>query len=280
MHKEEDTAEKLLIDVNRIIYEKSKKLHQHLPKFFINYLRRIVHEDELNQNLLNRPDIKGADFANRAISYFNITYTAFNDENIPKKGKYIIVGNHPLGGFDGLIMMSLVDKIRKDILVTSNDLLMNIPNLREMFIPINTTGTNTTELARNIEAAFQQKNIILFFPAGLCSRRIKGEIVDLPWKKTFVSKAKAFQRDIIPFYFEGENSNFFYNLSNFRKKIGLKTNIEMIYLVDELFKHRNKHFKIVIGKPISYKTLTNEKSDYEHTNEIKKIVYGLKDSLH
>ncbi len=280
MEKGEIKNDVLTIDVNRVIYEKNKKLHNLLPKFFINYLRNIIHEDELNQNILKHQELKGIDFVNMAISYFNITYTAFNEENIPKNGSYIIVGNHPLGGFDGLIITSLLHKYRKDILLTSNDLLMNIPNLREMFIPINTTGTNTTELARNMEKAFQKENIILFFPAGLCSRRIKGEIVDLQWKKTFVSKAKFYKRDIIPFYFEGRNSNFFYNLSNLRKKIGIKTNIEMIYLVDELFKHRNKHFKIVIGEPISYTSLSNDKTDYEHANEIKKIVYNLKQNLY
>jgi len=269
-----------LIDVKKVIYEKNKSLYRILPRFIINYIRHIIHEKELNNYILNDTNTKNVDFVNKAINYFNVSYTAINEDNIPKNGSYIVVGNHPLGGFDGLIIISLLHKYRKDLLVTSNDLLMNIPNLQEMFIPINTVGDKTTDLARRIEKAFQQENMILIFPAGLCSRRINGEIVDMPWKKTFVSKAKLYQRDILPIYFEGKNSNFFYNLSSFRKKIGIKFNIEMMYLVDELFKNRNQHFKLVIGKPISYRSLTNEKTDYEHAQEIKKIVYELKQDLY
>lgn len=280
MHKEDNTTNTPLIDVKRVIYEKNKSLYRILPRFIINYIRHVIHEKELNNYILNDLNTKNIDFINKAIDYFKVTYTAINEDNIPKNGSYIVVGNHPLGGFDGLIITSLLHKHRKDLLVTSNDLLMNIPNLQEMFIPINTVGNNTTDLARRIENAFQQENLILIFPAGLCSRRINGEIVDLPWKKTFVSKAKLYQRDILPIYFEGRNSNFFYNLSNLRKKIGIKFNIEMMYLVDELFKNSGQHFKLVIGKPISYKSLTKEKTDYEHAQEIKKIVYELKQDLY
>ena len=252
MHKETD-IQAPLIDVEKVIYEKNKSLYRILPRFFINYIRRVIHEKELNNYLLNDPTTKGFDFAEKIIDYFNVTYSVANEENIPKTGNYIVVGNHPLGGFDGLIVTNLLHKHRNDILVTSNDLLMNIPNLHELFIPINTVGTNTTDLARRIEVAFKQENVILFFPAGLCSRRIKGEIVDLVWKKTFVTKAKAYQRDIIPIYFEGRNSNFFYNLSAIRKKLGIKLNIEMMYLVDELFKHKNKHFRLVVGNQFHIK---------------------------
>ncbi|MDD3691082.1 MAG: 1-acyl-sn-glycerol-3-phosphate acyltransferase [Bacteroidales bacterium] len=279
MHKETD-IQAPLIDVEKVIYEKNKSLYRILPRFFINYIRRVIHEKELNNYLLNDPTTKGFDFAEKIIDYFNVTYSVANEENIPKTGNYIVVGNHPLGGFDGLIVTNLLHKHRNDILVTSNDLLMNIPNLHELFIPINTVGTNTTDLARRIEVAFKQENVILFFPAGLCSRRIKGEIVDLVWKKTFVTKAKAYQRDIIPIYFEGRNSNFFYNLSAIRKKLGIKLNIEMMYLVDELFKHKNKHFRLVVGKPISYKSLNPNKTDFELAQEIKKNVYALKQYLY
>lgn len=279
MHKETD-IQAPLIDVEKVMYEKNKSLYRILPRFFINYIRRVIHEKELNNYLLNDPTTKGFDFAEKIIDYFNVTYSVANEENIPKTGSYIVVGNHPLGGFDGLIVTNLLHKHRNDILVTSNDLLMNIPNLHELFIPINTVGTNTTDLARRIEVAFKQENVILFFPAGLCSRRIKGEIVDLVWKKTFVTKAKAYQRDIIPIYFEGRNSNFFYNLSAIRKKLGIKLNIEMMYLVDELFKHKNKHFRLVVGKPISYKSLNPNKTDFELAQEIKKNVYALKQYLY
>ncbi|NLJ82830.1 MAG: glycerol acyltransferase [Bacteroidales bacterium] len=260
------------LDVENIIYTKNKTLHRLMPKFMLNYLRRILHEEDINIILEDSVGVNGVDFAKKIIEDFNVSYTVINEENIPINGNHIIASNHPLGGFDGLILAHVFSKYKDNIKVTVNDLLMNVPNLVDIFVPINKTGKNTTSLAIALNNTFKEDNMIVFFPAGMCSRKTKKDIVDLEWKKTFVSKAKEYQRDVIPIYFEGKNSNFFYNLANFRKKIGLKANIEMIYLPDELFKQKNKHFKIVIGKPIPYQTFTKEKNDYEHAKDIKKIV--------
>ncbi len=268
------------LDVENIIYTKNKTLHRLMPKFILNYLRRILHEEDINIILEDSVGVNGVDFAKKIIEDFNVSYTVINEENIPINGNHIIVSNHPLGGFDGLILAHVFSKYKDKIKVTVNDLLMNVPNLVDIFVPINKTGKNTTSLAIALNNTFKEDNMIVFFPAGMCSRKTKKDIVDLEWKKTFVSKAKEYQRDVIPIYFEGKNSNFFYNLANFRKKIGLKANIEMICLPDELFKQKNKHFKIVIGKPIPYQTFTKEKNDYEHAKDIKKIVYNLKQHLY
>ena len=268
------------LDIENIIYNKSKSLYTFLPKFIIRYLKYILHEKEINEILTKHQKVYGVDFANRIIEDFQVTYEIMHEERIPNEGKYIIASNHPLGGFDGLTLIHIFSKYKKNVKVTINDLLMNIPNLVDISVPINKTGKNTTKLAMALNKTFQEDNMIIFFPAGLCSRKIKGEIIDLEWKKTFIAKAKEYQRDIIPIYFEGKNSNFFYNLARFRKKIGIKANIEMLYLSDELFKQKNKHFKIVIGNPISYKSLTKEKNNWEHATEIKKIVYNLKQSLY
>ncbi len=268
------------IDVDKIIYNKNKTLYRLLPKFFIRYLNRILHTEEINTILNNVKGINGINFANKIITDFNVSYSIINEENIPKNSNHIIVSNHPLGGFDGLILIDVFSKYKEKVKVTLNDLLLNVPNLVDLAVPINKTGKNTTELARALNKAFEEDNMIVFFPAGICSRKIKGKIVDLEWKKTFVSKAKEYKRDILPIYFEGKNTNFFYNLANIRKRIKLKANIEMLYLPDELFKQKNKKFKIIIGETISYKTFTNEKTDYAYANEIKKKVYQLKSNLY
>lgn len=268
------------LDVENIIYKKSKSLHRFLPRFILNYLRKILHEDEINDIINNAIGINGVHFATKIINDFDVSFSIIHEENIPVGGNHIIVSNHPLGGFDGLILTHIFSKYKENVKVTMNDLLMNVPNLVDISVPINKTGKNTTQLAVAFNNTFKEDNMIIFFPAGLCSRKIKGEIVDLEWKKTFISKAKEYKRDILPIYFEGKNSNFFYNLANFRKKIGLKINIEMIYLPNELFNQKHKKFRVVIGKPISYQTFSKEKSDTEHANEIKKIVYNLKQDLY
>jgi len=263
------------INIEQIIKEKSEKLHRILPHFVINYIRRIIHEDEVNDILNRYYGANGIEFANGLMSDFNVTFNVHNEEKIPADGKLIIASNHPLGGFDGLALISLISRYKQDIKFPVNDFLMHLPNLQDIFIPINKVGTNSIEMARQFDEVFRSDSVILYFPAGLCSRKIGGKIQDLEWKKTFVTKAKQFERNILPIYFSGKNSNFFYNLSNLRKKLGIKANIEMAYLADELFKQKNSSYDIYIGDLIDYKSLTRDKSDTQWAKEIRERVYGL-----
>jgi putative hemolysin len=263
------------IDIEQIIRNKSKKLHRMLPRFIVNYIRRIIHENEINDILERYHGINGIDFANGIVEDFNVSFNVHHEEKIPAEGKLIIACNHPLGGFDGLALISLISRYRADIKFPVNDFLMYIPNLQDIFIPINKVGTNSIELVRQFDNVFRSDNVILYFPAGICSRRIDGKIQDLEWKKTFVGKAKQFQRAILPIYFSGKNSNFFYNLANVRKKLGIKINIEMAYLADEFFKQKKSSYDIYIGDLIDYKSLTPDKSDSEWAQKIRKQVYDL-----
>ena len=263
------------IDIEQIIKSKSEKLHRMLPHFVINYIRRIIHEDEVNDILRRYHGQDGISFANGLMNEFNVHFNVHHEEKIPASGKLILACNHPLGGFDGLALISLISRYKKDIKFPVNDFLMHLPNLQDIFIPINKVGSNSIETARQFDEIFSSESLILYFPAGICSRRIDGKIQDLEWKKTFVSKAKQYQRDILPLYFDGKNSNFFYNLANLRKKLRIKANIEMAYLADELFKQRNSSYNIYIGDLIDYQSLTPNKSDLEWAKEIRRQVYAL-----
>lgn len=180
-----------------------------------------------------------------------------------------------MGGPDGIMIVSAVGKIFPKTKLMVNDLLMNLPDIEDVFIPINRFGRNKRNYAEIFENSMQSDYQIIIFPAGLVSRKIKGKIVDLEWKKSFVAYAKRYERDIIPVYISGKNSNFFYNLANWRKRLGIKANIEQLYLVDELYKHKKESVSIYFGKPISYQSLTNDKSDTEWADEIKQIAYSL-----
>jgi putative hemolysin len=116
---------------------------------------------------------------------------------------------------------------------------------------------------------------VLFFPAGLVSRKRKGVIADLPWKKTFISKARKHKRKIVPVYIDGQNSKFFYNLANLRKRLGMKTNIEMLYLVDEMYNQYDKEVNVFIGKPLSFEDLPKDKNDDELAEYIRSLIYTL-----
>ena len=114
------------------------------------------------------------------------------------------------------------------------------------------------------------------FPAGICSRKRNGVVHDLEWKKTFIVKSVQTQRDIVPIHFEGENSDFFYRLANINRMLGIKFNIAMLYLSDEMFKNKNKKFTVTIGKPIPWQTFDKSRTPMQWAQHVQDIVYSLK----
>jgi putative hemolysin len=144
-----------------------------------------------------------------------------------------------------------------------------------MLIPINKHGRNTANL-QLLDENFEKEQLLLFFPAGLVSRKQKGVIKDLEWKHTFINRAVKHKRNVIPAYVEGRNSNFFYNFANLRKKLGIKANIEMLYLPNEMFKIIGSTIKVKIGKEIPYSTFDKSKSAKQWAAYVKDKTYELK----
>ena len=264
-----------LIDIEKVFKSKDSKLFKMLPRFLISYLKRIVHEDEINKFLESHTKSTGIEFVNEVLhDEFGAKTVWEGLENVPVKGKYIIAANHPLGGPDGMALMLTLSKVRRDLIFPVNDLLMNVPNTKELFIPINKHGSNA-ENVRIINDTFASNSLLCYFPAGLVSRKQKGKISDLQWQQTFVTKAKRFERDIIPTHINGRNSNFFYNLANLRSWLGIKANIEMLYLVNEMYKQRGKTIKITFGKPIPYQTFDKRMKNLEWAQKIREHVYDV-----
>ncbi|HPD65765.1 MAG TPA: 1-acyl-sn-glycerol-3-phosphate acyltransferase [Bacteroidia bacterium] len=263
------------IDVEKVIGSKSEKFLRIVPKFIIRYLKRILHEDEINSALNRNADKKGLDFVNEILIEFGTKIKVVNESNIPRTQKAIVASNHPLGGLDGLALMKVVGKFNPNIRFLVNDLLLNLENLKEIFIPINTLGRTTKETAMLLRKIYESDNLILNFPFGLVSRKRRGRIEDLEWKKSFITKAREYQRDIIPVYIDGKNSNFFYTLANVRKRLGIKLNLEMFLLVNEMYRQCSKLITISFGKPISYKTFDNRYSDADWAEKLRRHVYQM-----
>lgn len=263
------------IDIREVFKNKNPKVAKILPGFIYKYIERIVHQKEINEILSLYGDKMGLDFVNSLVGYFDMNIHVIGKENIPTEGRNIFVANHPLGGLDGMVFTYIVGQIHPSLQFLVNDLLMNLENLKPIFIPVNKHGKQSIEYVRKIEETYQSDAQILNFPAGLCSRKIKGKIIDLEWKKSFITKAVQHKRDIVPVHIDGKNSNFFYNLSNLRGYLGIKTNIEMFYLSDEVFKQRNKDITLTFGKPIPYQTFDKSLHPKEWANRVKKYVYTL-----
>lgn len=262
------------VDIEKVLSDKSPLLKRLLPGFMINYLKRIIHQDTLNEYLKVHGHLQGVEFIEAILDEMNTKLDIKGIENITKEGRFIIASNHPLGGIDGLALMLAVGRVRSDLLFPVNDILMNIENLRPLFIPINKHGSNSQNI-KIFNDTFASDKIVCYFPFGLVSRKKKGRIMDLNWKSTFISKAKKYKRDIIPTHIGGRNSNFFYNLSNIRKALGIKANIEMLFLVNEFFKQRNNTLKITFGSPISYTTFDSRHTNSEWAELMRQYSYSL-----
>lgn len=271
----EDWVKTKTIDIRKVFMEKNPAVAKILPRFVYSYLKKIVHQDDINDILLRHGDKLGIEFINAAIKDFNIDLSVEGFERVPQNGRYIFACNHPLGGFDALLLISYINKRFPEIKTLVNDILMNIPNLRPLFIPINKHGKQYPEAAKNLEDLYTSNTQIVTFPAGLVSRKIKGQIIDLVWKKNFINKAVQYKRDIVPVYISGRNTEFFYRLARLRKMFGIKINIEMFYLADETFKHKNKHFEIKFGEPISYLSFDKKRNPAEWAKWVKERVYEL-----
>ncbi len=267
------------IDIEKVIKSKNPKLLKWLPKFLLNYLKRTLHQDEINNILIENKDLFDYDFARDIIKRFNVKVTAYGLENIPKTGGYIFASNHPLGGIDALAIVTVMEPYRKDMQFVVNDILLHLKNLSGLFVGVNKHGTNSKDSLNKVGDLFASDKAIFVFPAGLVSRKKKGEIADLEWKKTFITRAKKHNKSIVPVFVDGNLSNFFYRLSNFRESLGIKANIEMLYLADETFKQKDKTLDIIFGKPIPVETFDNSKSDKEwakwmeiKVREMKKLI--------
>jgi putative hemolysin len=265
------------IDIEKIFRSKNPRLAKSIPGFIYRFLKRILHLDEINDFMFRSKDKWGLDYAQAILEDFRVSTRVVNPPKLDPDRRYLVASNHPLGGMDGIALIHETGKIKKEVMFPVNDLLLNLPNLYELFIPVNKHGSNAENI-KLFNGTFASDVLILYFPAGLVSRKQNKVVKDVEWKKTFLTKAKAYNRDIIPVHISGRNTNFFYNLANFRKKAGIKANLEMLFLPDEMYKYKDKTILITFGKPIPINTFDRRKSDQEWAALLKEHVYKLENN--
>ncbi|WP_075591571.1 1-acyl-sn-glycerol-3-phosphate acyltransferase [Labilibacter marinus] len=272
---EKEKEELTRIDIEKVFRDKNPGVLKWIPKFVISYLKKVIHQDSLNWMLENYADSYNVDFGRVCMEHFGVKSKCIGLDKIPTDGRYLFVANHPLGGLDGIIFLTEVGSVFKNIKFPVNDILLLLGRYNDIFVPINKHGSHSREAAKLIEDAFTSEAQMLFFPAGLVSRKQKEGIKDLEWKPNVIKKAIKTKRDIIPVHIDGRNSNFFYNLSRLRKLLGIKANLEMLYLVDEMFKQKGKLVNLQFGTPIPWQELQNGDSPKAWAEKIKKTVYSL-----
>lgn len=274
-----ETSVEKVIDLRKVFTAKVPKLMKHMPEWAFRRIQRLLHEDDINDILVRFKDLQGVEFINAVVQDFNLKLVLNGTENLQAGQRIVVASNHPLGGLDGMALIGVVGNHRGEVITPVNDFLTFVPNLRPIFIPVNKVGNDVANRKENIRVfneTFEGDATVCYFPFGLCSRKTKGgKIMDLDWKKTFVTKAKAYQRDVVPVHIDGRNSNFFYNLARIRKFLHIKVNIEMAFLVDELFKQRNKTLTITFGKPIPYQSFDKRFTDAQWAEKLRRFSYNL-----
>ena len=265
------------IDVDKVLRERLPKHYRYIPRFAVRWLERTICQDRLNAILLKMAGKNSVDAATAALDEMDITVQATGLEKLPEGGRYMFVSNHPLGGLDGLALISLLgNRYDHKIKFLVNDLLMAVEPLRGVFLPVNKYGSQSRATAAQIEEALKSDNQFITFPAGLCSRmQPDGSIADLPWQKAAVVHAVNYERDIVPVFFDAANSRFFYRFAKWRKKLGIKFNIELVFLPKEMIKQSGSTLQVIIGEPISWNAI-----DVSHPKQeaarLRDIVYNIK----
>ena len=274
-----ETGMKETINIDKILVSKMGNKAKFVPRPFVSWLKRIIHQDEVNKYLWESRHLSGTEWLEECVRYLDMTVELVGEENLPKKDDgrlYTFVSNHPLGGEDGVALGAIIGRhYDGKFRYLVNDLLMNLPGLAPVCIPINKTGNQSRNFPAMVEAGFKSDNHMLMFPAGICSRKRGDEIRDIAWKKTFIAKSVEYQRDVVPIHFGGQNSPFFYKLANFSDNYLKKVNLAMLFLVDEMYKNVHKTFRVAIGKPIPWQTFDKSKTATQWAQYVQDIVYKL-----
>ncbi len=269
----------LEVDLDKVIRDKSPRLARLLPRFVISWLKRTIHQDQVNHVLRNFGHLEPLEFVRATLDYMDIRYRAVGLENVPPEGRYFFVSNHPFGGLDGLMLVEELNARFGPTKVIVNDLLMHLRPLAPLFIPVNKHGRQKADYARIFREELMSPDHIASFPAGICSRRSGGVVCDKPWHASFVKNAIESRRDVVPVFFEGRLSNFFYNLASLRTRLGIKTNLEMLFLVDEMFSQEGQSFSIVFGKPVPWQEMAAEGTPARWAERIRGMAYALEKNI-
>lgn len=246
-----------MLNIERAVTEKFPKFQQKNPwirKPTLGFLRKISHEQEVNQFLETHQDLKGFDFIEQVLEYFNFSYSISHRDrkNIPATGRVVIVANHPLGALDGLALLKLVGEIRRDVKIIANDMLMKFSAVDSLFLPVDNISKSTQKSSiTRIVDCLKNDEAVIVFPAGEVSRIRPNGVKDGKWNSGFLSFAKKSNAPILPIYVGAKNSPLFYSCSMVYKPLS------GMMLAHEMFKQSSKTISMQVGEPIPYQQIAN-----------------------
>lgn len=221
---------------------------------------------EINRLFDEAADYQGPEFADHLLENMNITIDVAPEqlENIPKEGGFIVVSNHPFGGIEGVMLLSVVAKRRPDFKLMANFILSHIPNLKDCFFSVNPFEKNPEwkSSVGGVKGAIQHVAAgkgLGIFPAGEVSRYHGHDYPeDLPWSNSIARIIKNANVPVIPVFWDGQNSARFYRWDKINSMLGTAR------LTRELANKRDQRVILQIGRPI----LPAEVEAYEKPAEL------------
>ena len=264
-----------VIDVEVALQEKIPDIYKKIPGVLIRLMEKVIRQADMNRMIHESSHLNGIPLVDWVLDQFGVNIVVKGKKLIPKKGMYIYPANHPIGGLDGLAIVSVVAKIHPLIKFVANDLLRVIKGFDSISLYIARFGQINRRNAILINKTLASEAQLLVQPAGTVSKRNPVKIRDLAWNKFFIHKAIQYKRDVIPIHVQARNSRLFYNIASFRKIFRIKSNLEMFLLPREMFNKSGKTITITIGKPIAYKIFDESRTHLEWAQKVREYVYLL-----
>lgn len=264
-----------MINIEEAVRNSKSPFIRTLPRFAVRLMEKIIRQDEMNATLGRNAHKYGIDFVNGVLDEWNVGVIIKGGENIPESGRFVFVANHPVGAMDSLAFLSMIARYFPDVISPSNELFGYIPQLHPVILGVNVFGKNTRETAEKLNRLFESDAQVMIFPSGEVSRKKRGIIEDPEWQKSFITKAAAYKRDIIPVHISGRNSRLFYFIAGLRKFLGIRLYIETTLLPREMMMQRNRPVQLTVGKPVSWQAFTSDRSHHEWAQYVKELVYRI-----
>lgn len=265
-----------MISVETLVAEKFPRFVTQRPLLTrptVAFLRKLFHESEFKRFESNYPYLKGFDFVDQVLDYFDYSYAVKSreKERIPVSGRVVIVANHPVGSLDGLSLLNMISEVRSDVKVVANEMLMAVKPLHPLLLPVdNNTAKTARQSIRAIESHLNNEGALIIFPAGQVSRLSAKGIKDQAWNSGFLRFATKTRSPVLPIFVNARNSIFFYSLSMLAKPVST------LWLVREMFKQATRGIQFSIGKPISFEQYDGLPMDLKARSKLfRRHVYKL-----
>lgn len=234
-------------------------------------LELIIHQRELRRFIEKTRHCSGCEFVEAALSELQIEIEYEGIDRLPASAHIVVCANHPTGGIDGLVLMQLLCRRHGGLKLPANDLLLSLPGLAELVAPVDKYGSNARRVA-TFEDMYRATLPVLVFPAGLTARFRGGVLREYPWNKAFIKHARRAGRPVVPVHVSGRNSRRFYAIWRLRRALGIKANLEMLLLVDELARRRGDRVQVTIGAPVELGSARGPRHDRELAERLRRRV--------